>query len=206
MGSRMMHLIIADKISKSLSIQDQPSFLLGGIAADAASNKDLSHFFTGSVQDYSRSVDYNGFLHKYHLQAESDFVLGYFTHLVADHIWLKGFYLPWLKNRMESNEEMFNSYHNDFRILNGKLLEYYGITEELKEMLEGQATIVEIEEVKLEEIKNYIPFVIEDMNYSENDINEELQVFTFDQIVGYIETSAEIGLFLINQKRGCHLK
>ncbi|ATP39517.1 hydrolase [Solibacillus sp. R5-41] len=201
MGSRIMHLIIANKIAKSIAIQDRTSFLLGGIAADAASNKDLSHFFTGSAHDYSRSVDYNSFLHKYRLQAENDFVLGYFTHLIADDIWLKGFYLPWLKNRMESNEEMINLYHNDFRLLNGKLLEYYGYTEELQELLEGPATIVELEEVKLEDFKKFIPYVIEDMNCNESEINEKLKVFTFDQIVGYVETSVEMGLFWINQKR-----
>lgn len=126
MGSRIMHLMIANRIAERLSIEDKTTFLLGSIAPDAVSPKDLSHFYIGEVQDYSRRIDYKGFLDKYSSLAKSPYVLGYFTHLIADDIWLNGFYLPWLKNRMEVDQEVLNLYHNDFRLLNGKLLEYYG--------------------------------------------------------------------------------
>jgi hypothetical protein len=66
MGSRIMHLIIGNKIADLLSIEDKKSFLLGSVAPDAVfsyEEKNLSHFFIGEVQDYSRSVDYSGFLH-----------------------------------------------------------------------------------------------------------------------------------------------
>ena len=76
MGSRIMHLVIANKIAESLSIEDKTAFLLGGIAPDAVSPKDLSHFFKGEVQDYSRSIDYKGFLHKYSSQVENHYILG----------------------------------------------------------------------------------------------------------------------------------
>ena len=141
MGSRIMHLIIANRIAECLSIEDKTPFLLGGIAPDAVSPKDLSHFFIGEVQDYSRSIDYKGFLHKYSSQVENHYILGYFTHLIADDIWLKGFYLPWLRNRMDVDKELFNLYHNDFRLLNGKLLEYYGFTDELRKTLSDIPTI-----------------------------------------------------------------
>lgn len=88
-----MHVIIANKIADNLSIKDKTSFLIGGIAADAASQKDSSHFFKGDVKDYSRYIDYNEFVHKYGLNKNSDYILGYYTHLIADDIWLKGFYL-----------------------------------------------------------------------------------------------------------------
>lgn len=42
-----MHLVIANRIADDLSIKDKTSFLLGGIAADAVSPKDLSHFYKG---------------------------------------------------------------------------------------------------------------------------------------------------------------
>lgn len=37
------------------------------------------------------------------------------------------------------------------------------------------------------------------MLYPEQNLHEDLQVFTFDQIVGYIETAIEKGVFYINQ-------
>jgi hypothetical protein len=197
MGSRIMHLVIANRIAECLSIEDRTPFLLGGVAPDALSTKELSHFFKGEVQDYSRSVDYKGFLHKYHEHVESHYILGYYTHLIADDIWLKGFYLPWLKNRMESNKEILNLYHNDFRLLNGKLLEYYGFTDELKKMLSDLPPIFDLQEVKSKDVEEFIPYVLGDMQYDKEVINEKLNVFTFDQIVGYIETSVDMGLLNI---------
>ena len=197
MGSRIMHLIIANRIAESLSIVDRSPFLLGGVAPDAVSPKELSHFFKGEVQDYSRSVDYKGFLQKYSLQVASHYILGYFTHLIADDLWLKGFYLPWLKNRMEVNKDMADLYHNDFRLLNGKLLEHYGVADELRIMLDHSTATIDLQEVTSKDVDAFIPYVIGDMEYDKEVIHEKLNVFTFDQIVGYIETSVDIGLMNI---------
>jgi hypothetical protein len=194
MGSRIMHLVIANRIAESLSIEDRTPFLLGGIAADAVLTKDQSHFYTGNVQDYSRSIDYKGFLRKYNSHVESHYIWGYFSHLIADDIWLKGFYLPWLKNRMEANEEIMNSYHNDFRLLNGKLLVHYGFTDELRKALSNFPEIIDLQEVKSKDVEGFIPYVLGDMEYEKEVINEKLNVFTFDQILGYIETSVDKGL------------
>ena len=199
MGSRIMHLIIANRIAECLSIEDRTLFLLGSIAPDAVSTKNESHFFKGELKDYSRSIDYKGFLHKYSSQVESQYILGYFAHLIADDIWLKGFNLPWLKNRMEANQELYNLYHNDFRLLNGKLLEYYGFTDELRNMLRYNPTILDLQEVTSKDVEKFIPYVLGDMEYDKEVINEQLHVFTFDQIVGYIETSVDMGLLNMKQ-------
>jgi hypothetical protein len=194
MGSRIMHLVIANRIAEHLSIEDKTTFLLGGIAPDAVSPKDLSHFFKGEVQDYSRSIDYKGFLDKYSSEAESHYVLGYFTHLIADDIWLRGFNLSWLKNRMDADEGLYKLYHNDFRLLNGKLLAYYDFTDELKKTLSHFPTILDLEEVKSKDVEKFVPYVFGDMEYDKETIDDKLNVFTFDQIVGYIETSVDKGL------------
>lgn len=197
LGSRIMHLVIANRIAESLSIEDKTTFLLGGIAPDAVSPKDSSHFYKGEVQDYSRSIDYMGFINKYKSQGETHYLLGYFTHLIADEIWLNGFYLPWLKNRLEADKEIFNLYHNDFRLLNGKLLEYYGFSEELKKCFIDIPKVVDLEEVKSKDVEEFIPLLLGDMEYDKEVINEQLNVFTLNQIVGYIETSVDKGLLNI---------
>lgn len=200
MGSRIMHAIIASKLADCLSISDIKSFLLGGIAPDSVTPKDISHFYKGDVEDYTREIDYEGFLHKYHLHAKNDYILGYYSHLIADDLWLKGFYLPWLKNRMEVNPEILQLYHNDFRLLNGKLLDYYCLNSRLKEELSSPSisTIV-LEEVTRKDVENFIPDVLRDMDYTQDVIKERLKVFTFDQIVGYIETSVDKALYHIKQ-------
>lgn len=194
LGSRIMHLMIANRIAEYFPVEDKQAFLLGGIAPDAVSPKELSHFFKGALQDYSRRIDYNGFLDKYRSQTESDYILGYFVHLIADDLWLKGFYLPWLKNRLEADNELSNLYYHDFRLLNAKLLEHYGCANELNPMLRSLPTICELQEVKSQDVESFLPDVINDMEYEEDVINETLNVFTFDQIIGYIETSVDKGL------------
>ncbi|MFD1779116.1 hydrolase [Fredinandcohnia salidurans] len=197
MGSRIMHLVIANRIADELSIKDKSSFLLGGIAADAVSSKDLSHFYKGDVKDYSRYIDYKEFIHKYSSNIDSHFIQGYYTHLIADDIWLKGFYLPWLKNRMEADKSIFNRYHNDFRLLNGKLLDYYGYTQQLSAAISQNGTIIETEEVKSDDIKKLVSYVIGDMDYGREELEQPLTVFTLEQIIGYIETSVDKGLICI---------
>lgn len=189
-----MHLVIANQIAEKLAITDKTSFLIGGIAPDAVAPKDLSHFYTGEVSDYSRSIDFQGLLHKYSALIHTDFVLGYYSHLIADDIWLKGFYLPWLKNRMEANPAILSQYHHDFYLLNGKLLNYYGINSEVLEDWEKKSFIFDLQEVTTADLREFVPYVIGDMEYTEAEIKENLSVFTFDQIVGYIETSIHKGI------------
>lgn len=200
MGSRIMHAIIAKKVAEALSIKDKTSFVLGGIAADATSNKDASHFYKGALQNFTRAIDYEGFYQKYQDIADSDYIQGYYTHLIADDLWLQGFNIPWLRNRMAANPAILNAYHQDFKLLNGKLIEYYACKEELEQLLQASSQIQNIEEVETQEVTQFAPYVLTDMNYEQSALKEPLNVFTFEQIVGYIETSVEKSIVLIAQK------
>ncbi|MCR2822117.1 zinc dependent phospholipase C family protein [Lederbergia panacisoli] len=202
MGSRIMHSIIGNKIAESLLIKEKSSFLLGSIAPDAVfshEEKNVSHFFIGEVKDYSRRVDFKGFLHKYRSEIESknDYIFGYWAHLLADDIWLRGFNLSWLRNRMDADQGLYKLSHNDFRLLNGKLLEHYGFTNELRKIFNHLPATLDLEEVKSKDVENYVPYVLGDMDYNKDFLNEELNVFTFNQIIGYIETSVDVGLLKI---------
>lgn len=98
---------------------------------------------------------------------------------------------------MEADENVSNQYHNDFQLLNGKLLEYYGYRQQLSDALNRSVTIIETEEVKSSDIKKLIPYVLSDMDYNRNNIEKPLTVFTLEQIIGYIETSVDKGLICI---------
>ena len=180
-----------------MSLKNKTAFLLGGIAPDAVSSKESSHFFRGDHVDYSRYVAYQEFLEKYSSIKDNPYILGYYTHLIADDLWLQGFYVPWLKNRIESDDTIANAYYNDFSLLNGKLLAYYGYKNELVESLNTSTDIINLDEVPEENIQNFIPYVLEDMDYNPRDINESLKVFTLEQVIGYIETSVNKGVFYI---------
>lgn len=114
--------------------------------------------------------------------------------MIADDIWLKGFNLPWLKNRMDADAGLYKLYHNDFRILNGKLLKHYGYTDELRRSLNYISTLPELDEVKSKDVEKFVPYVLGDIEYDNAILNENLNVFTFNQIVGYLETSVDMGI------------
>ncbi|AAU18338.1 zinc dependent phospholipase C family protein [Bacillus cereus] len=202
MGSRIMHAIIANGIAEKLCIQDKTSFILGGVAPDAvhsAEEKGTSHFYAGTTKNYTRRIAFNSFFQKYKAQMDSPFLLGYYTHLIADDNWLSGFFLPWLKNRIENDETIAPLYYNDFKLLNAKLLHHYDKEQQLFSILNQDAHIVDIEEVSKENVLEFRKYLFEDMLYPEQHLHKDLQVFTFNQIIGYIETSIEKGVFYINQ-------
>ncbi|WP_242268278.1 zinc dependent phospholipase C family protein [Bacillus cereus group sp. BfR-BA-01408] len=202
MGSRIMHAIIANGIAEKLCIQDKTSFILGGVAPDAVHSteeKGTSHFYAGTTKNYTRRIDFNSFFQKYRAHMDSPFLLGYYTHLIADDNWLSGFFLPWLKNRIENDETIAPMYYNDFKLLNAKLLHHYDKEQQLFSLLNQEAHIVDIEEVSKENVLAFRKYLFEDMLYPEQNLHEDLQVFTFNQMVGYMETAIEKGAFYINQ-------
>ncbi|WP_422657607.1 zinc dependent phospholipase C family protein [Paenibacillus sp. EC2-1] len=195
MGSRIMHLIIGQQIAEKLNVEDRTSFLLGSIAPDAVQTKDESHFYKGEHHNFTRHIDYLGFLNKYKIHSNNLYVLGYFAHLIADEQWMKGFYMPWLRNRMEEDPEVYPLYHHDFRLLNGKLLEHYDCTEEMRKALQKNArAVIDLQEVNSSEALDLVPHVLADMEYEQSLIQEPLNVFSFIQIKGYIETSVNVGI------------
>ncbi|MCJ8010775.1 zinc dependent phospholipase C family protein [Paenibacillus sp. KQZ6P-2] len=199
MGSRIMHLIIGNRIADRLNIEDRTSFLLGSIAPDAVQTKDESHFYRGEHRDYTRHIDYREFLKKYMSLSDNLYVLGYFTHLIADEQWMKGFYMPWLRNRMEEDAGVYPLYHNDFRLLNGKLLDHYGCSDEMRKAIINSPDVIDLQEVKSSDVVEFVPYVLGDMDYEEQVLNEPLNVFSFIQIEGYIETSVNIGVLNLQQ-------
>ncbi|MEH7458965.1 zinc dependent phospholipase C family protein [Bacillus sp. JJ1127] len=202
MGSRIMHLIIANGIAERLSIQDKTSFLLGGVAPDAVHSKkekEASHFYAGTTKNYTRRIDYDSFFHKYESFMDSPFILGYYTHLIADDNWLHGFFLPWLQNRIEHDKTILPLYHNDFKLLNAKLLHHYDKEQQFLSILNQHANIPKFEEVTEENVLAFKKLIFDDLLYPKQDLHTNLQVFTFDQIVGYVETAIEKGVFYLEQ-------
>ncbi|MBW9235014.1 hypothetical protein JQK62_22850, partial [Leptospira santarosai] len=94
---------------------------------------------------------------------------------------------------MENDQKILNLYHGDFQMLNGLLLDYYGVTDEIKVILESTGSVIEIEEVTSYDIHDFVPYVLQDMKYDIAQSKKQLNVFTFEQIIGYIETSIHKG-------------
>lgn len=196
MGSRIMHLAVADQVCNELRIEERDAFLLGSIAADAAASKDDSHFYKGRLEDGTRDIDVDFFIEKYCAKLENPFVLGYLTHLVADQRWLKFFYLAWLKERLERDDSLLERYHHDFFLLNRRLIHRYGM-HHVKGILERAKARVQLDEVTRDALQEIKKDAIRDFETESEE--GELQVFTMEQIENYIEKSVRQSLDVIQR-------
>lgn len=210
MGSRIMHLIIADQVSKKLSIENKQTFLIGGIAPDAVLTRESkmeSHFFEGSLENGTRQVNYNRFAEKYRSVIQSEYALGYLTHLISDDVWMKEVYFKNnFKNRVDADPSLLDRWHNDFRKLNGKLIEWFecrNLENELKNVSIPKNNIIEIEPKNLQKFKEE---AIMDFAYTEADLKEELEVYTLKQVLNYIDAAVketiDINISIIRKLEG----
>ncbi|WP_054754455.1 hypothetical protein [Piscibacillus salipiscarius] len=108
-----------------------------------------------------------------------------------------GFALSWLKNRLDHDDEIFYRYHNDFRLLNAKLIKHYNLKTTLKQIFLNARINQETDEVSSDDIRTFISYILKDIDYPEPDLYEDLQVFTFDQLLGYVETSIQKSIYHI---------
>lgn len=195
MGSRIMHLIIADKVSKRLDMSDTREVLLGGIAPDAAfgrARKDASHFFGGDLDDGTRFVDYHAFKERYPQAVEDAFGLGYFIHLIADDVWLKRIYFKNdLKRRVDRDPTLLERWHSDFRKMNSRLLEQYGAND-LQEILAGaELSKNPVEEIRKDDLRLFKEETLGDFIYSKDELVKELEVYSWEEVLSYIEEAAD---------------
>ena len=77
------------------------------------------------------------------------------------------------------------------------MLHHYDKEQQLFSLLNQDAHIVDIEEVSKENVLEFRKYLFEDMLYPEQHLHKDLQVFTFNQIIGYIETAIEKAYFVL---------
>ncbi|WP_142829625.1 zinc dependent phospholipase C family protein [Planococcus soli] len=195
MGSRVMHMIIADHVSKQLEITDKQLFLLGGIAPDAAytiAKKSQSHFYEGRLDDGTRHVNYNRFIEKYPLDIQSEFGLGYLIHLISDDVWLKQVYFRNdLKNRTDADPQLLDRWHSDFRKLNGKLITHFDCENLRNELMDTFLLSTNISEIDTENLQQFKEETIGDFKFSKEELVSELEVYAVEEILDYIDAATE---------------
>ena len=195
MGSRMMHVAIAYEVSKLIEVDNLSMFLIGTLAPDATDDKKVTHYFSGDMKTFDRAVSYESFLEQ-NFPLPNDFLKGYYTHLVADDIWIKGFYSMWLKDAMDNDSNFQKLYYLDFRKLNQIILnEYPNLKLALDELkLDEKTDLLNISKCSISKIISDIQADLSD-HYS----SEDLYVFSKAQILGYIKSAAKKSAYLINK-------
>ncbi len=139
MASRIIHTCIAIEICKVIDIPDKKRFFYGNILPDIVSlyhgSKDLSHFKGEPQSEFYTPFNYNSFYTKYKDKMSDSVYLGYLMHLIADDIWLRKIYIPYVKvNISENNKsELIKKYYTDFLKLNIFLIPKFNIKKDCVE-------------------------------------------------------------------------
>lgn len=195
MGSRVMHAYIAYEVSLKLNVEDTSLFILGGVAADSVSDKKLSHFFKGDVKTYDRVGDFSGFLAK-HGDLNDPYIMGYFTHIVADDLWLSTFYLPWLRYYMADDESYQKRYYKDFESFNGIINEKCPKLRDIVNDIVVPNDLRNVSIISKNDLEDLVKDIVADLKYNEI---EDLDIFRYDQIMSYLKTAIDKSVYLIKE-------
>lgn len=129
MPSPVIHYCIANKILEHINL-DRNLFIIGNFAPDAHNQtregRRKTHFQKGNL-DY----DLSEFKNTYMKDGISDFISGYYCHLISDNMSFNNFNMQYLQ--VESEEEKRNRIrmcYDDYYVLNSKLLNYYQFSKE----------------------------------------------------------------------------
>lgn len=215
MGSRMMHLIIAEQVAKKIDISDRPRFMLGGIAPDAVhgrEQKTKSHYYEGSVDDGTRRVHYEGFIEKYQKEIQDEFILGYVVHLVGDDVWMKDIYFKKdLKNRIDADPSVLEKWHADFRKLNGMLVNQFDCAGLEQQLASAELPETLVEEIEINNLRKFTEETLGDFHSTKISSSKDLEIYTIEEITGYIKSATEqavrvcLSLGMQERQRSGHL-
>ena len=130
MGSRLMHAAIAKQLMAKFS-QLGMAFMIGNEAPDvdkiSQMSKDESHYLVPSDRG-TRRVDLQAFLLEHPETLSDSFALGYYTHLLADEVWLTDVFMKVVPSQDDPRRAtVLERYYQDFKKLNPYLVHKYGL-------------------------------------------------------------------------------
>jgi hypothetical protein len=184
-----MHLLVADYVATELGIVDRERMLLGSIAPDAAEPKRPAHF-KGELHPYALNspIDFGRFIVKYRNRFTDAFFVGYLTHLVMDDVWTMKTDFSGFEAKIKEDPTLYARYHADLRLCNAQLNEFYRPVG-VYDALDKANDVPEIEEVDAQSVLRYKREALADFDYPLEHLSEPLGVFTFEEMIHYVERS-----------------
>ena len=125
-----MHAAIAKQLMTKFSQLDM-AFLIGNEAPDvdkiSEMSKDETHYLVPSNRG-TRRVDLRLFLQEHPETLSDSFTLGYYTHLLADEVWLTDVFMKVVPPQDDPRRPaVLERYYEDFKKLNPYLVHKYGL-------------------------------------------------------------------------------
>lgn len=193
MGSRLMHAYIGKRLITLLSELDPARFLLGAVAPDACyDEKEQAHYYTGELASGTRAIDYEAFWRD-STSWDPSFRSGYYVHLIADDIWLRGFYMSWLRQAIIADVSIGSRYHDDFRRYNTRIAPFVNWNE--------QAINGALHEVSVQSRWKALPHFIREVEEDQRTVlPQEYDILLPHQLDGYIETAIERSIHHLGEK------
>jgi len=193
MGSRLMHAYIGQRLITSLPELEPARFLLGAIAPDARyDEKEQAHYYTGELVSGTRAIDYETFWRE-STSWNRSFRCGYYVHLIADDIWLRGFYVSWLRQAILTDSSIGSRYHDDFRRYNTRIAPFVSWDEE--------ALYEALNEVRMQSRWKALPHFVREVEEDRRTVlPQEYDVLLPCQLNGYIETAIERSIHHLCEK------
>ncbi|MFD1675148.1 zinc dependent phospholipase C family protein [Alicyclobacillus fodiniaquatilis] len=187
MGSRFMHLLIADYVVRELDISDRGDALLGAIAPDARAEK-LGAHFKGDLHRYALNapIDFGRFVVKYRDRFTDAFFLGYLTHLITDDIWTMKTDFSGFEARLKAQPELYKIYHADLWLCNAKLDEIYR-PHGVYDALSSAHTVPDMDEIDGAAVLAYKHEALNDFTYPIENRRKPLSLFTLEDMIHYVE-------------------
>ncbi|WP_055669622.1 zinc dependent phospholipase C family protein [Desnuesiella massiliensis] len=195
MGSRIIHFCISDKLSRIIKV-DRDRFLIGYLVADIPQlfnkPKDETHFMKKTENELKH--DYKAFYIKYKDKLNDSFFAGYFCHLISDELWYDKIFTKYF-GTVYPGKEYLKGYYYDFYKLNGRLIEYYNLENNIN-MIDN----IEIDELDINMIPTFVQAVHKDFKYSKELLLEPLEVLNFEEVIEYINEAVEMSLYELAQR------
>lgn len=194
MASRIIHLAISEKVAEHFDL-DLMRFNLGNLVPDLHENtkeaKAISHFrieresYENSTDSSYQYCDYEKFLQKYKNKIDDDLYLGYYSHLIADELWVQRIYIKYMRDEnRRKREDQQNNYYHDFSRLNQIIRDRYNLK---MNVIFEEVEILEIDSRRISKLKEGLDY---DFNTTYDGLN--LLLFDYEDIINYIEETSSI--------------
>ncbi|MBQ7927082.1 MAG: zinc dependent phospholipase C family protein [Lachnospiraceae bacterium] len=139
MPSRMIHYLIAEKVTEQVPIANRNRFIIGSLCPDMSlhtdGSKEQAHYF--EIHGDKKGGNWLRFVDQYREQLkEDDLYLGILCHLITDAIWFHKVMQKQIRSKEKNKERRHAKYqegYRDFHRLNYILRKEFDLRYELEE-------------------------------------------------------------------------
>lgn len=107
-------------------------------------------------------------------------------------MWMRDIYFKKdLKKRIDADPSVLEKWHADFRKLNSMLIDQFGCARLEQQLASVELPETFIEEIELNNLREFVEETLGDFHLTKVSSGQDLEIYTFEEITGYIKSAAE---------------